>query len=117
MPECENSLRNIYFFLDLYKTICFTVIKMKTITHKRGEIMKIEKHPLLDKQYDLEFDNKKHGRVALSAGINPLNGSWMWWYSTSHSMFAGTKRDIKSLVKDLRAFADNKIISDSFSFI
>ena len=89
---------------------------MKTTIKHIGGNMKIEKHPLLKKQYDLKFLNKKHGLVALSSGINPLNGSWMWWYSNNHSMFAGTKRDIKRLVKDIRAFADNKIISDSFSF-
>jgi len=79
--------------------------------------MKIEKHPLLEEQFDMEFLNKKHGNVVLSSGINPLNGSWMWWYSNSHSMYAGTKRDIKQLVRDIRKFANNQVLSDTFSFV
>jgi len=53
-------------------------------------------------QYDLVFDSKSHGRLALSAGVNPLNNKWMWWWSIGHAMYAGAKSDIKDIVEGVR---------------
>ena len=79
--------------------------------------MENKKHALLDKQYDLEFNNKTYGIITLSAGINPLNNSWMWWFSNDNGMFSGTKKEVKNLINDIIAFKDNKIISNTFNLI
>lgn len=72
----------------------------------------IKKHPLLDKQYDVSFIHAKHGKVTMSAGLNPLNTSWMWWFSISNAMYAGSKHDVNDILKGIRAKA--KILNDTF---
>jgi len=72
---------------------------------------------MLKEQFNMVFLNTPYGKVALSAGVNPLTGSWLWWYSNSYLMYAGNKKDIKELVKNIRKFAKNEVLSDTFTFV
>ena len=78
-------------------------------------IQKPERHCMLEEgeQFDIVFDHDKHGRLEFSTGINPLSGAWMWWFNASHSMYAGTKADVKNIVSGIRKKA-SKIYLDTF---
>jgi len=73
----------------------------------------MKKHPLFDKQFNIEFENEKYGRLVFSSGKNPLNGNWMWWWNVDVTMYSGNKKDVNTLIKAIREKA-LKIYIDTF---
>jgi len=73
-----------------------------------------KRHIMLEEgqQYNIGFMHNRR-KVWLSAGINPLNNNWMWWWSDSSSMYAGNRRDVYSIVKNIRR--KTKVFSDGWS--
>jgi len=67
---------------------------------------KIEKHPFVDKQYNIMFTDNNNIDVVISWAQNPLNGDWMLWTNQDNSMWATTKAKMNTLVKDIKGNYD-----------
>jgi hypothetical protein len=67
-----------------------------------------------DEQFDIVFlhtDGKEH---SLSAGINKLNGSWMYWWDDGVEMYAADKPMVNEVVKNIREKSQG-VLLDTFS--
>jgi hypothetical protein len=64
--------------------------------------MNIEKHPMVDKQYNIKFIDNNNINVIISWAKNPLNGTWMLWSNKDASMYTYTKKGINILIKDIK---------------
>ena len=62
----------------------------------------IEKHPFIDKQYNIKFTDNNNIDVVISWAKNPLNGDWMLWTNQDNSMWVTTKAKMNTLVKDIK---------------
>jgi len=60
----------------------------------------VEKHSLLNKQFNVVLNHPKVGVVTLSYG--QYCGSWMYWYSKTNSMYHGKKSVVKNIIKEVK---------------
>ena len=63
---------------------------------------KIEKHPFVDKQYNIKFIDNNNVDIVISWARNSLNGDWMVWTNQKVGMWTTTKSKMNILVKDIK---------------
>ena len=77
-------------------------------------MMKPVRHSLLKEgeQFDIVFihDNKER---SMSAGINPLNNRWMYWWDDGVHMYASDKPTINEVIKNIREKSQG-VLLDTF---
>jgi hypothetical protein len=69
-----------------------------------------KKHPMSEKQFDIVFLHNGQ-EVSFSSGVNPLTGSWMYWFSGSPAMYAGVKSDVNKIVKNIHKKSEGVLYS------
>lgn len=63
-------------------------------------------------QFDIVFLHKGTER-SMSAGINPLNGHWMYWWDDGVHMYSSDKPEINAVVKNIREKSQG-VLFDTF---
>jgi hypothetical protein len=72
-----------------------------------------KKHSMVEKQFDIVFLHND-SECSFSAAVNPLTGSWMYWFSGSPAMYAGTKANVNKIVKNIHTKSE-KVLFSSFT--
>ena len=66
---------------------------------------------LQGKTKEITFIHKDGKEYTFKAEVNTLNGAWMFTYNNWRQCFAGTLRDINSIIKDIRK--KTKVLSET----
>ena len=81
---------------------------------------KPKRHPMLKEgeQFDIVFIHRDGKEHSMSAGINPLNGGWVYWWNDgvdmyAADMYAADKPPINEVVKNIREKSQG-VLLDTF---